>query len=138
MHVVLADPPAFTPPYDHELAAALARAGVTADLVPAPFRFGTRPLRDGYTLHEGFDARASGIDRSRLRMAVKALEHPLAMRRRTRTSADVLHRQWLAAPELDLALLRTRTPLVFTAHDLLPRRTARKTRLWRALFDRFD
>ncbi len=33
MRVVLADPPAFTPPYDHELAAALARAG--ADVVVA-------------------------------------------------------------------------------------------------------
>jgi glycosyltransferase involved in cell wall biosynthesis len=138
MHVVLADPPAFTPPYDHELAAALSRAGATVDLVTAPFRFGTRPAPDGYTLHETFYARASGIDRARLRTAVKVLEHPLAMRRLTRTSADVLHLQWLAAPELDLALLRTRTPLVFTVHDLLPRRTARKTRLWRALFDRFD
>ena len=27
MRVLIADPPAFTPPYDHELAAALARAG---------------------------------------------------------------------------------------------------------------
>ena len=27
---------------------------------------------------------------------------------------------------------------MFTAHDLLPRRTARKTRLWRTLFARFD
>jgi len=138
MHVVLADPPAFTPPYDHELAAALARAGATVDLVSAPFRFGTRPTPDGYTLHETFYPRASRIDRSRLRVAVKALEHPLAMRRLTRTSADVLHLQWLTAPELDRALLRTSTPLVFTAHDLLPRRTARRTRLWRTLFDRFD
>ena len=138
MHVVLADPPAFTPPYDHELAAALARAGVTVDLVTAPFRFGTRPTPDGYALHETFYPRSGGIDRRRLRVAVKALEHPLAMRRLTRTSADVLHLQWLAAPELDRALLRTSTPLVFTAHDLLPRRTARRTRLWRALFDRFD
>ena len=43
MHVVLADPPAFTPPYDHELAAALARAGATVELVTSPFRFGERP-----------------------------------------------------------------------------------------------
>ena len=43
MHVVLADPPAFTPPYDHELAAALARAGATVELLTAPFRFGPVP-----------------------------------------------------------------------------------------------
>ena len=27
---------------------------------------------------------------------------------------------------------------MFTAHDLLPRRTARRTRTWRSLFARFD
>jgi glycosyltransferase involved in cell wall biosynthesis len=46
--------------------------------------------------------------------------------------------QWLAAPELDVRLLRSRAPLVFTAHDLLPRRTARKHELWRRLFGRFE
>ena len=35
-------------------------------------------------------------------------------------------------------LLHTRRPLVFTAHDLLPRRTARHTRTWKRLFGRFD
>ena len=138
MHVVLADPPAFTPPYDHELAAALVRAGATVELVTAPFRFGSRPAPTGYRLEESFHRRSSRIDRRRLRLAVKALEHPRAMHRLVRRKTDVLHLQWLAAPELDRALLRTRTPLVFTAHDLLPRRTARKTRLWRNLFARFD
>jgi len=33
MRVLLADPPAFTPTYDHELAAALARAGADVELV---------------------------------------------------------------------------------------------------------
>jgi glycosyltransferase involved in cell wall biosynthesis len=50
----------------------------------------------------------------------------------------VLHFQWLAAPELDRYLLRARVPTVFTAHDLLPRRTARKLTLWRELLARFD
>ena len=40
MRVVVADPPAFTPPYDHELAAALARAGAEVELVTSRFRFG--------------------------------------------------------------------------------------------------
>src|SRR5205085_2945440 len=48
VRVVLADPPAFTPPYDHELAAALARAGAEVELVTAPFRFGVAPTPDGY------------------------------------------------------------------------------------------
>src|SRR5204863_9659842 len=33
---------------------------------------------------------------------------------------------------------RLRLPSVFTAHDLLPRRTARKQDLWRRLLHRFD
>src|SRR4029453_11376891 len=51
MHVVLADPPAFTPPYDHELAAALARGGARVDLVTSPFRFGGRPPAGGDAPH---------------------------------------------------------------------------------------
>ena len=138
MRVVLADPPAFTPPYDHELAAALARAGADVELVTAPFRFGPRPAPDGYRLAERFYRRSSSIERPRLRLAGKALEHPLALPRLTRTTADVLHLQWRAAPELDRVLLRARAPLVFTAHDLLPRRTGHRTRLWQALFARFE
>jgi glycosyltransferase involved in cell wall biosynthesis len=138
MHVVLADPPAFTPPYDHELASALARRGARVELVTAPFRYGARPAADGYVLEESFYPRSSRIDRDAARLAVKALEHPVGMRRLLARPADALHLQWLAAPELDVALLRTRTPLVFTAHDLLPRRTARRESLWRRLFSRFD
>ena len=52
MRVVLADPPAFTPPYDHELAAALARAGADVELLTSRFRFGERPAPDGYRLDD--------------------------------------------------------------------------------------
>jgi glycosyltransferase involved in cell wall biosynthesis len=138
MHVVLADPPAFTPPYDHELASALGHAGATVELVTSPFRFGTRPEAHAYELVDGFYARSSIIDRSSLRRAAKTLEHPVGMRRLLARRADVLHLQWLAVPELDALLLRTRRPLVFTAHDLVPRRTAGRRRLWRQLFGRFD
>jgi glycosyltransferase involved in cell wall biosynthesis len=138
MHVVLADPPAFTPPYDHELAAALARAGARVELVTAPFRFGPRPAPDGYALEESFYRRAGTIDGRVLRLAAKAVEHPLGLRRLLARPADVVHLQWLDAPELDVLLLRSRRPLVFTAHDLLPRRTARRTGVWRRLFARFD
>ena len=50
----------------------------------------------------------------------------------------MLHVQWMPAPELDAYLFRPHLPSVFTAHDLLPRRTAHRTDLWRRIFDRFD
>ncbi|HEX5583930.1 glycosyltransferase family 4 protein [Gaiella sp.] len=138
MRVVLADPPSFTPPYDHELASALARAGAEVELVTSPFRFGERPAPDGYRLSEDLYPRSSRTERASLRRLLRGLEHPRAMREVARRPGDVLHLQWLAFPELDRLLVRRRGPLVFTAHDLLPRRTAGRTRLWRALFDRFD
>ena len=139
MRVVIADPPAFTPPYDHELAAALARAGADVDLVTSRFRFGAVAEPDGYRRREIFYPLSSRLfQRSRLRLPLKALEHPLGLVRLARIPADVVHLQWLAAPELDARLLRHDAPLVFTAHDLLPRRTASKAALWRRLFDRFD
>ena len=138
MRVVLADPPAFTPPYDHELAAALARAGADVELLTSRFRFGDRPAPDGYRLDESLYPRSSEIRRNALRLPLKALEHPFATRRVLGRPADVVHFQWLAVPELDRVLLRSSRPLVFTAHDLLPRRTARRAGLWRTLFGRFD
>jgi glycosyltransferase involved in cell wall biosynthesis len=139
MRVVLADPPAFTPPYDHELAAALARAGAEVELVTSRFRFGEVPAPDGYRRRELFYPLSSRLfGRSRLRLPLKIAEHPLGLARLARVAADVLHVQWLAAPELDVRLLRHRAPLVLTAHDLLPRRTAHKTALWRRLFGRFE
>jgi glycosyltransferase involved in cell wall biosynthesis len=139
MRVVVADPPAFTPPYDHALASALARAGLNVELVTSRFRFGDVPEPDGYRRRELFYPVSSRLfRRSRLRLPLKVLEHPLGLARLARVPADVVHLQWLAAPELDARLLRHDAPLVFTAHDLLPRRTASKQALWRRLFDRFE
>ena len=75
---------------------------------------------------------------TRLRLAVKALEHPLGMARFALAKPDVIHVQWLGAPELDRWLFRPRSPAVLTAHDIIPRRTLSKTAMWRALFDRFE
>ena len=139
MRVLLADPPAFTPQYDHALASALARAGAEVELVTSPFRFGDPPEPDGYRRSEIFYPVSSRIfRRSRLRIPVKLVEHPLGLVRLRRRRADVAHLQWLAAPEIDDRILRLRQPLVFTAHDLLPRRTAEKRDLWRRLFGRFE
>jgi glycosyltransferase involved in cell wall biosynthesis len=138
MRIALADPPAFTPAYDHELAAALARAGVDVELVTSHFRFGESPRADGYERRELFYPLSSRLfQRSRLRLPLKIAEHPVGLAALRAQRADVLHFQWLV-PELDVRLLRPHAPSVFTAHDLLPRRTARKQDLWRRLLHRFD
>lgn len=138
MRVVISDPPAYTPPYDRSLAAALVRAGADVELVTSRFRFGTVARSEGYEVQEWFYPLSSRMRSSRLRLAVKALEHPVGMGRLAFVKPDVLHVQWLGAPEADRWLLHPRSPAVFTAHDIIPRRTAAKTRVWRALFDRFD
>src|SRR4051812_14295257 len=139
MRVVLADPPAFTPPYDHALAAALARAGAEVELVTSRFRFGAVPAADGYRRRELFYPVSSRLfRRSRLRVPVKLAEHPLGLARLAALHPDVVHLQWLALPEVDARLLRLRAPAVFTAHDLLPRRTAAKRALWLRLMGRFE
>ena len=138
MRVVIADPPAYTPPYDRSLASALARAGAEVELVTSRFRFGSvaEPLR--YEAREWFYPLSSRMGGKRLRLAVKALEHPLGMARFGLAKPDVLHVQWLGAPELDRWLFRPRSPAVFTAHDIIPRRTLSKTAMWRTLFARFE
>jgi glycosyltransferase involved in cell wall biosynthesis len=137
--IVIADPPAFTPAYDHELAAALARAGADVELVTSRFRFGEAPLPDGYARSEPFYPLSSRLfRRSPLRLPLKAAEHVPSTAGLLRRHPDVLHVQWLAAPELDALVFRPRVPSVFTAHDLLPRRTTRRRDLWRRLLGRFD
>jgi glycosyltransferase involved in cell wall biosynthesis len=139
MRVVVADPPAFTPPYDHALATALAQEGADVELLTSRFRFGQPPAPDGYVRREVFYPLSSRLfRRSRLRLPLKVLEHPLGMLRLAAARADVVHVQWLGLPEADAWLLRSRAPLVLTAHDLLPRRTAAKQGVWRRLFDRFE
>lgn len=138
MRVLLADPPAFTPWYDHELAAALARAGAEVELATSRFRFGEIPAPAGYRRSERFYPLSSRLfRRSRLRLPLKAVEHLGVMASLGRARADVLHLQWAALPQADVRL-RFRSPSVFTAHDLLPRRTASRQELWRRLLGRFD
>jgi glycosyltransferase involved in cell wall biosynthesis len=138
MRVVLADPPAYTPPYDRSLAAALTRAGADVELVTSRFRFGSVTPAEGYAAREWFYPVSSRMGSSHARLAVKALEHPFGMARLAALKPDVLHVQWLGAVEADRWLFRPRSPAVFTAHDIIPRRTAAKVGLWRRLFDRFD
>jgi glycosyltransferase involved in cell wall biosynthesis len=138
VRVLLADPPAFTPWYDHELAAALAHAGADVELATSRFRFGEVPAPDGYRRSERFYPLSSRLfGRSRLRLPLKGAEHLDVMRSLMLARPDVLHLQWLALPQADVHL-RFRAPSVFSAHDLLPRRTASRRDLWRRLLGRFD
>jgi glycosyltransferase involved in cell wall biosynthesis len=138
VRVLLADPPAFTPAYDHRLAAALARAGAEVELATSRFRFGDIPAPDGYRRTERFYPLSSRLfGRSRLRLPLKGLEHLDVMRSLALARPDLLHLQWLALPQADVHL-RFRAPSVFTAHDLLPRRTASRHDLWRRILARFD
>jgi glycosyltransferase involved in cell wall biosynthesis len=138
MRVVIADPPAYTPPYDAALATALVRQGVDVRLLTSRFRFGAVPPPAGYTVDDSLYGLSTGIASRRGRLVAKALGHPRALARLASGDSDLLHLQWVSVPEVDAWLLHTRRPLVFTAHDLLPRRTARHTRTWKRLFERFD
>ena len=94
---------------------------------------------DGYTRSEVFYPLSSRVfRRSKLRIPVKVDRAPFGMARLLAKPRDVLHVQWFAAPPMDDLLFRARGPKVFTAHDLLPRRSVRKTKMWRRLFSRFD
>jgi glycosyltransferase involved in cell wall biosynthesis len=137
-HIV--DPSAFTRPYDHALASALARAGVEVELITSRFGYGTVPEPEGYAVRELFYRRSFGAPGSRARLAGKLLEHvPDMVRYRTvARGADVVHFQWLAVQAVDRWLL-PRAPIVLTAHDLLPREP-RPGQAWaqRRLYDAVD
>ena len=123
MRVHLVDPPAFTPPYDHALASALARAGAEVALITSRFAYGAVPDPDGYVRRELFYRHAVGAAGSGTRRLSKLAAHvPDMLRyRRVAGGADVVHFQWLTTPILDQWLLPSDRPVVLTAHDLLPR-----------------
>jgi glycosyltransferase involved in cell wall biosynthesis len=124
VRVQLVDPSAFTPPYDHALAAALAGAGADVELVTSRFLYGPVPRGEGYRVTEHFYRRTGrrGLD-ARGRMALKLAEHvPDMLRyRRLAAGADVVHYQWLTVQPADAFLLPPKRPRVLTAHDIVPR-----------------
>jgi glycosyltransferase involved in cell wall biosynthesis len=131
LNVQLIDPSAFTPPYDHALAGALARAGARVELVTSRFAYGDVPRGESYEVREAFYRWAPGAAGSRTRRAAKLVQHVPDMLRYAAShgarAADVVHFQWLTVQPLDVRLpplaLRAghRPPLVLTAHDVLPR-----------------
>src|SRR5262245_66018719 len=68
VRVLIADPPAYTPWYDHELASALARAGALVEVATSRFRFAELPPPLGYRRIERFYPFSSRLfQRSRAR-----------------------------------------------------------------------
>ena len=138
MRVVIADPPAYTPPYDYALAAALVRSGVNVRLLTSRFRFGAVPEAEGFTVDDSLYRR---LERGELVARPARGEGPRASTGarparpgRLRPAPSAVGRSARGRR----LLLHTRRPLVFTAHDLLPRRTASHTSTWKRLFGRFD
>jgi glycosyltransferase involved in cell wall biosynthesis len=122
MRVDIVDPSAYTPPYDHSLATALAGLGAEVRLITSHFPYGSVPGPDGYLRRELFYRLAAGPPGSRVRTATKLVQHgPDMLRYRKASNAtQVVHFQWLPVPWLDRFVL-PRRPTVLTAHDLLPR-----------------
>jgi glycosyltransferase involved in cell wall biosynthesis len=147
VRVHLADPSAFTPPYDRALAAALARCGPhppAVTLVTSRFAYGDVPPAVGYAVDERFYRRAGriGSTGSKVRLAAKLAEHVpdmVAYSRAAARAADVVHFQWLTVQPLDVHLLPRGVPTVLTAHDVLPREPrVGQLRAQRRLYERVD
>jgi glycosyltransferase involved in cell wall biosynthesis len=139
VRVDVIDPSAYTPPYDHALCGALARAGAEVRLVTSAFAHGDVPRAEGYEVVERF---YRGIPGGRLRVPGKLARHVpdmLAAARAAR-AADVVHFQWLSVQPVDVRLLPAfGRPLVLTAHDVLPREPRPGQReAQRRLYDRVD
>ena len=137
MRVQLIDPSADVLPYDHALAAALARRGTQVELVTSRFVHGPAPAPDGYEVSESFYRLATRLGASRppLRRALKAVEHvPGTVRvRRSAGAADLQHWQWLWLEALSARLLPRGRPQVLTMHNVI-----RRERSGRRLAERMD
>jgi glycosyltransferase involved in cell wall biosynthesis len=148
VRVQIVDPSAYTPPYDHALCRALGLAGADVELFTSRFAYGPVAPADGYRRRELFYRSARFAPGSRAQRLAKLAEHVpdmLAYRRAAR-AADIVHFQWLPVQHVDGHLLPKRRsasggrrPLVFTAHDVLPREP-RPGQLSapRRLYERFD
>jgi glycosyltransferase involved in cell wall biosynthesis len=141
MRVQLVDPAAYTPPYDHALAGALARAGAEVELVTSHFSYGPVPQERGYQVREAFYRGSSreGIGPRRRRLLRVAEHVPDMLRyRRVAEAADLVHYMWLPIPALDRRLLAPKRPRVYTMHWRLPEAGSRIARTLTQLLAEMD
>jgi glycosyltransferase involved in cell wall biosynthesis len=148
VRVVVVDPQAYTPWYDHALCEALAARGHDVELVTAAFMHGAAPAPNGYRRREAFGPALKRLvrarPRSRLRAPLKLAGHAAGLASleldTRRRRPDIVHWQWAPLPQLDLPVLRHLPAggTVFTAHDVLPRRSAGAVARWRSLYDSCD
>jgi glycosyltransferase involved in cell wall biosynthesis len=125
VRVHLIDPSGDVLPYDHALAAALARRGLDVELVTSRFVHGPPPAPVGYGVTESFYRLATrfGAHAPRRRRAMKLAEHvPDMLRyRRRANAADMRHFQWLPVERIDSHLLPAARPRVLTMHNVIRR-----------------
>jgi glycosyltransferase involved in cell wall biosynthesis len=150
VQILVVDPQAYTPWYDHALCEALAARGHDVELVTAAFMHGATPEADGYRRRESFGPPLQrllrGRPRSPLRAPLKLAGHAAGLAslvtRARRTHPDIVHWQWAPLPKLDAPALRRAAGgargTVFTAHDVLPRRSAADVAGWRGLYGACD
>lgn len=135
VQVQLIDPSADVLPYDHALAAALARRGLDVDLLTSRFVHGPAPAPDGYAVTESFYRLATrlGRRRARLRRVLKGAGHLPGMMRVARRPAALSHWQWIWLEALSARLLPRGRPQVLTLHNVI-----RRERSARRLLDAMD
>src|ERR687898_274784 len=125
VRVHLIDPSGDVLPYDHALAAALARRGLEVEVVTSRFVHGPAPEPEGYEVSESFYrlATRAGARAPRRRRLLRAPEHvPNMLRSRRRAGgADVRHFQWLPVERIDSHLLPAARPRVLTMHNVIRR-----------------
>ena len=125
VRVHLIDPSGDVLPYDHALAAALARRGLDVEIVTSRFVHGPAPEPEGYELSESFYrlAARAGAGAPRRRRLLRAAEHvPDMLRYRRRAGgADVRHFQWFPVERIDAHLLPAARPRVLTMHNVIRR-----------------
>jgi glycosyltransferase involved in cell wall biosynthesis len=150
MRVAVVDPQAFTLPYDDQLCRSLAAAGADVELLTARFTHGEPPAAAGYARREIFGPPLAGLIARRpsspVRIPLKAAGHALGLARLVRRARsqhpDIVHWQWAPQPALDLRALRAAGDAagatVFTAHDVLPRRSRDAKKLWAELYASCD
>ena len=150
VRVAVVDPQAYTLPYDDELCRALGSAGAEVELLTAHFTHGSPPVALGYTRREIFGPPLAGLLQRRpttpARVPLKLGGHAVGLARLIRRvrswRPDVVHWQWAPLPALDLRALRAAGhaagATVFTAHDVLPRRSRDAAPLWAELYASCD